>query len=554
VNKRNLIIQAAVAGLFSAATLSAYATGVGSANGNSAQIATQAVTNTTDIGTGSIQFVETGSIPAGNYYVYVKLNQGATFAAGAGKAIIGGATPATSALLVKSGNTIDPNVTVGNGTVSADATFVAFPITVGSSLAANTETFTFQPVANATIALTAGTGGSVTGALAAAASGSLTATVSIGASASYSTTTPVADEATASTAPIAYFVSGITPGALQSGASGFTKTPYSGQVETDVIDVTGISGATVSASELVEAGSTTNTGASATTGVVTIDLGGFLFADVSTTTTAQTAATGTQPFAADAATTFNIATDYTGATSSAVVTAPAGFFNVIGTAGKVTLGTAANCLTPTATATVSTNGATATFSNIPAFTQDKPLFVCVTGTSTTAWVAGTPSITATLVANTSTTANVTLASTNLYTLGTNGSSVYVREYVPAAATATTGYQSFLRVINTGSVAAKVSFAFIDDAAGVASTSATGTTASAVPAGGAITLTSSQVETLVGTPEAASARPRVLVTAPTSITVQSYLYNGAANVFTEVSGGSNGGAGTGGGSTTSATGQ
>jgi hypothetical protein len=66
----------------------------------------------------------------------------------------------------------------------------------------------------------------------------------------------------------------------------------------------------------------------------------------------------------------------------------------------------------------------------------------------------------------------------------------------------------------------------------------------VPVGGAITLTSAQIEALVGTAEASSARPRVLVTAPSTITVQSYLYNAAANVFTEVSGGSNGGAGTG----------
>jgi len=229
------------------------------------------------------------------------------------------------------------------------------------------------------------------------------------------------------------------------------------------------------------------------------------------------------------------------------VTGPTGFFSVAtGSADGVFLNTQPNCGsggTDIATGVVSNSGATVTFSGLT-ITQDQALFVCVEGNGTSTWVTGTPTVTATLVANTSTTANVTIASTNLYTLGTDGTSVYVREYVPAAATASTGYQSFLRVINTGTVAAKISFAFIDDTLGLAGTSATGTTTSAVPAGGAITLTSAQIEALVGTTEAASARPRVLVSAPSTITVQSYLYNSTANVFTEVSGGSNGGAGTG----------
>jgi hypothetical protein len=401
-------------------------------------------------------------------------------------------------------------------------------------LAANAETFTFKPVS------VAPADGSVTGALAAASTGSLYATISIGSSASYSATlsAPVADEGTAASAPIAYFVSGITSGALSSGAPGFSVAPYHGVVETDVIDVTGYQFST-SGTGLVEGGSNTNSGNGEW-----LDLGGFYFADVNND---HTITASTPPFGADASTGFNIAKDYTVAKSTAVVTGPTGFFSVAtgGTTSGVFLSTSAYCSggTDIATGVVSSSGATVTFSGLT-ITQDQVLYVCVEGNGTSTWVTGTPTVTATLVANTSTTANVTIASTNLYTLGTNGSSVYVREYVPAAATASTGYQSFLRVINTGTAAAKISFAFIDDALGTASTSATGTTTSAVPVGGAITLTSAQVEALVGTPEAASARPRVLVTAPTTVTVQSYLYNSAANVFTEVSGGSNGGAGTG----------
>jgi len=60
------------------------------------------------------------------------------------------------------------------------------------------------------------------------------------------------------------------------------------------------------------------------------------------------------------------------------------------------------------------------------------------------------------------------------------------------------------------------------------------------------MTSAQIEALSGIkgPSSAGARPRVQVTAATNITVQSYLYNAAANVFTEVSGGSNGNGGSG----------
>jgi hypothetical protein len=531
VNKRNLIIQAAVAGLFSAATLSAFASGTGSAVGNTAQIASQAVTTTTDIGTGSIQYVQTGSIPAGNYYVYVKLNQGATFAEGAQTTV---STINPGALVVADAGVTDTNVTVGSGVVSTDSTFIAFPITVGASLPANAETFTFKPVS------VAPADGSVTGALAAASTGSLYATMSIGSSASFSKTTPVADEGTAASAPIAYFVSGVTDGALSSGAAGFTAAPYDGVVESDVIDVVGHVNSTSGVELYNVSGSNTGSG-------YILDLGAYYFADVNSSH--GTGAT-TAPFGADAATGFNIATDYAAKASTAVVTAPTGFFNIANeTGGSVYISGSKNCAGGIITGVVSNSGATASFTLPTGYPSGYMLYVCVAASSTavdqtTTWVTGTPTLTATLVADATTTANVTLASTPLYTLGTDGTTVYVREYVPAAATASTGYQSFLRVINTGTAAAKISFAFIDDALGTASTSATGTTTSAVPVGGAITLTSAQVEALVGTPEAASARPRVLVTAPTAVTVQSYLYNSAANVFTEVSGGSNGGAGTG----------
>jgi len=557
VNKRNLIIQAAVAGLFSVATLSAYASGsLSNAIGNSAQIATQAVAATSVIGSGSIQYTVEGAIPIGSYYVYVQLNGGATFAAGAAPVttITGATAPGASALIASPAAGV--TIAISPGIVLANTAIVAFPVTVsGGSLPANS-TFTFKP-----LGITPADGGIANATTVATPGSSLNATMSLGASASYSPTltTIVQDEATASTAPIATFVSGVTATALSSGA--FTTagpSPFTGNQEAAVINV--ISGAGTALSG--------NVNVSTAPGSELIDLGGFYFKDVSADTTTTNPGTGldSPPFAADALTTFNISNFYgagvaaplTAGTINATVTAPAGFFSVAGvavppgTAGKVFLASNPTCAAQVgASATVSAGGSIATFAAIPVQLTDVPLYVCVQANvpDTVLWQAGTPSLVANLVSGGGVgavpIAPVALAATNLYPLGSNGGTVIVREYVPAAATATTGYQSFIRVINTGSVASTIGFAFIDDTAG-GSAGARGLTTTAVPAGGAITLTSAQIEALSGIakPSSVNARPRVQVTASTTITVQSYLYNAAANVFTEVSGGSNGNGGSG----------
>jgi len=543
VNKRNLIIQAAVAGLFSVATLSAYASGsLSNAIGNSAQIATQAVGPLSIIGSGSIQYTVEGAIPLGSYYVYVQLAGGATFYdASSGGA--GAATPVVAGALVGS---VPASVTIGAGTVLANSSIVAFPVTVTTALPANS-TFTFKPTG-----IAAGDGAIANAVGVATPGSSLNATMSLGASASYSPTltTIVQDEATAATAPIATFVSGVTATALSSGAFSTPAgpAPFTGVTETAIINVISGSGTSLTNNlNVVSAGPAS--------GTELIDLGGFYFKDVNTV---HTTGTASPPYGADANTDFNIVTDYSGAgsTLSATLSAPAGFFSVVGTTGSVYLATAPNCtgLIATGVGTVNASGSTVTFAGVVSPATSVPTYVCVQAATshTPLWVAGTPSIVATLAGNTASGATaVSLTSTALYPLLSNGGTVIVREYVPAAATATTGYQSFVRVINTGAVSSPISFAFIDDTVGGNAT-ASGATA-AVPAGGAITLTSAQIEALAGIakPTSANARPRVQVTASTTITVQSYLYNAAANVFTEVSGGSNGNGGSG---VVSATGQ
>lgn len=533
MNKRNLIIQAAVVGLFSVTTLSAHASGsLSNAVGNSAQIASQAITASSVIGSGSLTYTVEGSIPIGNYYVYVQLLGGATFAAAATTPV----TAVNSAVLVGSGGVS----VVSNGVILGNGSIVAFPVSVTTAMPANS-TFTFKPTG-----VTAAAGG-IANAVGLATPGSaLNATMSLGASSSFSTslTSIVQDEAAAATGPIATSTSAVTATALSSGA--FTNpagpAPFLGVTETAIINVISGSGTSLSTNANVNA---------ATIGTELIDLGGFYFKDVSTDATTTSPGTGTDspPFAADALTTFNIANDYTGAGASvgAVVTAPNGFFSVIGTTGSVFLSTSQACASSAATAAVAANGSTATFTGVAPLATNVPYYVCVQAATshTPLWVAGTPSITATLNSTTAAAATaISLPATSLYPLTSNGGTVIVREYVPASAAAT-GYQSFIRVINTGAVASPISFAFIDDAAG-GSAAASGTTSVSVPAGGAITMTSAQIEALPGIakPSSANARPRVQVSASTTITVQSYLYNQAANVFTEVSGGSNGNGGSG----------
>ena len=112
-----------------------------------------------------------------------------------------------------------------------------------------------------------------------------------------------------------------------------------------------------------------------------------------------------------------------------------------------------------------------------------------------------------------------------------GTSVVVRTYVPAADSAT-GYTSYLRVINTGSTPTAITMAVVDGATGVQSNAAVVAT---LPAGGAQTFTSSQLEAALGVNVIAGSRPRIAVRAANVLEVQSFLTQ-PGGAFTEVSGG------------------
>lgn len=210
----------------------------------------------------------------------------------------------------------------------------------------------------------------------------------------------------------------------------------------------------------------------------------------------------------------------------ATITAPSGFLTPLGTSGTITLNAlTGNACTAAASSTSATfaSGAAATATSIamPAFAPATGMSydICMNVDGKTAVTTGQPAVSATLGAAAAQDSAETLASTSLQTLSQNGSQVDVRNYVPAGVT---GYQSWVRVINTGTVSAAISIALIDATTGSAGTAKVmGTLA----AGAAVNYSSSDVEnatTGLGAITATS-RPRIRVTAPTNgLQVQSFL--------------------------------
>lgn len=157
-------------------------------------------------------------------------------------------------------------------------------------------------------------------------------------------------------------------------------------------------------------------------------------------------------------------------------------------------------------------------------------FVCLSAPS--AGNTATP-LTATLaadVAEAAPTDFVDVVTGTGFALNFNGSQVDVKNYFPNGL-ASFGYGSFIRINNTGTVAAVVSGAFIHQITGVVGGSfpLTGSMA----AGSSVTLTGAVIESVLGAPGSAD-RPRLRLTAPTNaLQVQYYLQNPGGTI-TEIS--------------------
>jgi len=187
--------------------------------------------------------------------------------------------------------------------------------------------------------------------------------------------------------------------------------------------------------------------------------------------------------------------------------------------GAVTAATTTTAITLTAP---NANTATAT-----------PLYVCMTKPSSGNTAAPiTASITGKLDFSINTaTSGADSVTGNGYALGYNGSSVTTDTYFPVAI-GQYGYSTYTRIVNTGAVTANVSAAFVDGVAGT--TGASAVIVSNLAPGAAVLLNNSTIETALGVAPAATARPRLNVTAPTNkLVVQNYVQS-ANGTFSEVS--------------------
>ena len=487
MKKRNASIQAAVAILLSAASVSSFA---GTAQGLAINLAAQAaISNAIVIRPGSVAYSTAVPLPIGTAYVKVTLGGGAKFLGAAAATVAAGALVAA--------NSGAGTVNVAQGVISTDQSSVIFPISVTGASTPILTTLTFRP-----LTLNAADGAVNTVGFLSVVGATLPTSMSIGSSTAIS-----ADVDTVSTSNSVVSVNGITTTVLASNAPTFVSGVGGGAVETKKIQVaTGTGIVTVD-------GTTGNTQGTANL----INFGGFKFVD------------GAGAVAADGATTFNMAGNYLGGSSTLNAVLTGNFGAAVGTGGKVFLSSTANCSSITATATV--NATTATFAGVTTPVTGVSSFVCMqVNTSNTILIpATTPTLVTTVTGATAATASLVSASASLYPLVNNGALIRVNSYIPASSV---GYSSFIRVINTGSVAAPVTASVVDQVTGIAGTASV--IVSSLAAGGSTTLTSTQVEAAVGTIATSANRPTLQITAPTSLAVQSFMLS-PNGTFTLVSG-------------------
>ena len=504
--QKNLVLQTAVAMALSAAALSAYAGGT--LTPTAVNFATEnfgtASTSATEIVPGALTYTygTPGGIVINNNGVinmYFRLGNGATFTAApttadfSGTAVTGLGLTKTSVAISNDKTTIVltlTNGTGGNVTIGVGATLIWTPAATravaGVNTLLNTVGNTVGVTAGASVlAALSGTGMDSTVALPADVDGPAAASVALG---------------TAKRA--------ITPAV----ASSDTFSP----AEVQKIDVTASTSQTVL------------TSANLTNSTTLVNFGSYMFTNV--------AGVRNLTNAAD----YSIAANFGGTAGTVTAT---GNFAAASTTNGMLLTTDTACTTPVAAGSVASltvSNTTATWTGVTTAATATPTYVCMTVDGTTVIPATTPSLTATLTPTAGTAENKPTATGNLYALALNGATVDVRGYVPWANVAN-GYSQFLRVINTGTSAAAVT-ATVINADGSTGGSGTILTSAQFPVGSSTTIRADAIEAAVGA-LAASARPRIRISAPTSmISVQSLL-SVPGGIVTETSGGLNSGGGT-----------
>jgi len=238
--------------------------------------------------------------------------------------------------------------------------------------------------------------------------------------------------------------------------------------------------------------------------------------------------------------------------TSLTLTAPAGYFAALGTTGVISVranavnacagaiaGTGAIAVSAafaTAAAAAAATSVSIPLSDLGTATAALPLHICmaVPATPVAAMLTGAASLSGALGITTAQTqdSGTTIPATSLLALSLNGSTIDTNSYWGAAVSAA-GYSSYVRVINTGSVSAPVSIAYINSATGVA-----GTAAVVVPslaAGASTMLSAATIEAAVGAQPNGFSAGRLRVTAPTNGLKTQVFLQTATGAPQEVSG-------------------
>lgn len=224
------------------------------------------------------------------------------------------------------------------------------------------------------------------------------------------------------------------------------------------------------------------------------------------------------------------------------------FAPLAGAGGLLELTTDAGCTTPVVSATT-VGGASLTAATASAATSETltvPVaslttaaeYVCFQGNGKTAFVPNVvPTVTVkNMNGTTSTAVALESATGNLYDLLLNVAQVSVKDYLPAAVT---NYQTFIHLINTGSVAAQINvYAINPDGTQTAPAQLTTT---ALAAGGNVDFSSTAIEAALmaaGAPASdftSSSRPRLVFTAATgSLVAQNFVYDGVTGSLVDMS--------------------
>ena len=511
MKKRNLVIHTAVASALLAMLGSVQATTVSAvAPAYAKELLLGTTPNATALTLPTATIVANVSIPANStVYVYLKLSGASisTMPTVTGAASVGiSNADGTGTVVAGVGATLSAGLSAGSSTGTANPTVVA----------AGVDYVVFQVSTNAAVIGVGGTIATVTGLAVNNATALLTAPITVTASVGIG-------------APASRF------GALATTASNYDATSTAASVATSVQGIT-IAAVPTSSAGLID--------------LTASPVGSrFTSAAISTTTAKLGTVTVTEAGTArnsNGTTVYTQALVTTATGFSAAVTAPAGFFAALGTTGVLTLDASSTCTTAGGTngmvsavfATAAAAAAATTVAipstSLPTSTTSYTLCMILPAANTVALIAATPTVTAAVSRVTTGTALDSanaLAATNLYTLALNGAQREVRTYIPVA---TVGYTSFVRVINTGSLAANISGQWVY---GDGTTGTSATMVTSLASGASVTLTSTQVEAALGAPTVVgNNRPRLRVTAPTNgMDVQSFMLTNANGNFSDVTG-------------------